>query len=226
MRNEDLQLEGLTAAARSILEDLARHGPSPDDIARAVRKACAQAPDLPSALVAALVRELEGAARPVMVAACGSGSETLARGRFGSASKIYTVEDSRQALASCRSGGRAVISMDRDPWWARLLAEPKLSVIDDFLGRDALKPVALAVAPVWSEPSGADRTWWATDATETTEDIQTILGKLGLSGREAFRAGGMRLFALDGYVQPHDDRLAQAPGRLSGVIGAVPLIET
>jgi hypothetical protein len=31
------------------------------------------------------------------------------------------------------------------------------------------------------------------------------------------------LFALAGYVQPGDERLTRAPGRLHGVIGAAPL---
>jgi hypothetical protein len=35
-------------------------------------------------------------------------------------------------------------------------------------------------------------------------------------------AGGLKLFVLAGYYQAEDERLARAPGRLSGVIGAAP----
>ena len=34
--------------------------------------------------------------------------------------------------------------------------------------------------------------------------------------------GGLKLFGLMGFYQPQDDRLARAPGRLTGVIGAAP----
>jgi hypothetical protein len=34
--------------------------------------------------------------------------------------------------------------------------------------------------------------------------------------------GGLKLFMLAGYHQADDPRLARAPGRLSGVIGAAP----
>ena len=34
-------------------------------------------------------------------------------------------------------------------------------------------------------------------------------------------AGGLRLFELVGYYQSSDERLARAPGRLTGVIGAI-----
>jgi hypothetical protein len=36
------------------------------------------------------------------------------------------------------------------------------------------------------------------------------------------RTGGLSLFALAGFYQRDDARLARAPGRLSGVIGAAP----
>ena len=35
-------------------------------------------------------------------------------------------------------------------------------------------------------------------------------------------AGGLKLFALAGFYQRDDARLARAPGKLSGVIGAAP----
>ena len=35
-------------------------------------------------------------------------------------------------------------------------------------------------------------------------------------------AGGLKLFLLSGFYQAGDTRLARAPGKLSGVIGAAP----
>ena len=226
--DEDLpDLSGLAAAAHALLVDTGGRLIPPDVSARAIRTACAEVIDIPPSLVASVFREIEAAARPVMVSAWGPGSEVLARGRFGATAKIAPAQEPRAALDSCRVGSRAVIAMEtRDPWWARLLAEPKLSVIDDFLSRGGLKPRAFAVAPLWSEPSGADRTWWITDSAAAPHEIEARLAELGLSGRHAIATGGMRLFALDGYVQQDDSRLAEAPGRLSGVIGAVPLIES
>ena len=36
-------------------------------------------------------------------------------------------------------------------------------------------------------------------------------------------SGGLKLFALAGYVQADDGRLGEAPGSLTGVIGAAPV---
>ena len=36
------------------------------------------------------------------------------------------------------------------------------------------------------------------------------------------QSGGLKLFSLAGFYQKDDERLARAPGRLSGVIGAAP----
>src|SRR5690606_1655076 len=110
----------------------------PDVSARLIRRAVQARPDLPPGLIGAVVREIESAARPLMVDACGPGTEALARARFGSRARIAVRDDPRAALAACRAGARAVIALDgRDPWWGRLLVEPGLSIIDDGLARDA-----------------------------------------------------------------------------------------
>jgi hypothetical protein len=44
----------------------------------------------------------------------------------------------------------------------------------------------------------------------------------GVAATLVAEAGGLKLFKLAGYYQPTDERLARAPGRLSGVIGAAP----
>jgi hypothetical protein len=35
-------------------------------------------------------------------------------------------------------------------------------------------------------------------------------------------SGGLKLFSLSGFFQVNDARLAEAPGKLTGVIGAAP----
>jgi hypothetical protein len=46
------------------------------------------------------------------------------------------------------------------------------------------------------------------------------LSKDGVAAELLGDAGGLRLFELVGYYQSSDERLARAPGRLTGVIGA------
>jgi hypothetical protein len=54
------------------------------------------------------------------------------------------------------------------------------------------------------------------------EAIEDALSKDGVAAELVTEAGGLKLFALAGYYQANDERLARAPGRLSGVIGAAP----
>ncbi len=49
------------------------------------------------------------------------------------------------------------------------------------------------------------------------------MGEAGLIADPLAAAGGLKLFALAGYVQAEDGRLTNAPGRLTGVIGAAPI---
>lgn len=218
---EASDLDPLAGRLRDMLGDLGPMPLAPDVSARLIRETAQAHPDLPPGLIAAVVREIESAARPVMVSAHGPGAEAFARGRFGYRARVAQVADARAAVASARSGARAVVAMDpRDPWWARLLAEPALSVIDDDLTGDGLKPGLFVVARQWSEPSGDDRTWWISDATNPPA-VEAALSALGFAARYALAVGGMGLYQISGYVQPGDARLAQAPGRLSGVIGAV-----
>lgn len=218
-------LAPLIARLRDALTDLGPMPLSPDTSARLIREAADTNPDLPPGLIAAVTRELESAARPVMVSAFGPGTEAFSRGRFGYRARTAQVADARAALASARAGARAVVAMDpRDPWWARLLAEPTLSVIDDDLYSDGRKPGLFVVARQWSEPSGQDRTWWITDVAGKPSDVEAALSNLGLTGRHALSIGGLGLFQIDGYVQREDARLLQAPGRLAGVIGCVPVV--
>jgi len=218
-------LDPLADRLRDFLTDLGPMPMTPDTSARLIRETARAHPDLPPGLIASIVRDVESAARPVMVSTHGPGTEAFALNRFGYRARSAQVMDARAALASARSGARAVVAIEpRDPWWAHLLAEPGLSVIDDDLVGDANKPGLFVVARQWSEPSGDDRTWWLTDAPIKPWEVEEALTGLGLSGRHALLVGGLGLYLIDGYVQRDDARLAQAPGRLAGVIGCVPAV--
>jgi hypothetical protein len=149
----------------------------------------------------------------------------LARFRFGAAPPLKTVERAEDALAAARTlGGVAALALPRDSaWWGRLLAEPRLKVFAALPCLAAWGPLsALAVADVDVEPTGNDRTFWVTDAPGAVSAIQDALSRDGVAASLLVEAGGLKLFTLAGFYQPEDERLARAPGGLSGVIGAAP----
>ena len=74
-----------------------------------------------------------------------------------------------------------------------------------------------------SGPTGDDRSFWVTDSGWSETKIVEALGQSGLIADPLAAAGGLKLFVLTGYVQPEDGRLSDAPGRLTGVIGAAPI---
>jgi len=148
-----------------------------------------------------------------------------ARVRFGVAPPMRMVGKADDAIAAARTpGGVAVLSLASDtPWWGRLLAEPNLRVFAALPCLNAWGPAsALAVAAVEVEPTGGDQTFWVTDAPGPAASVVAALARDGAAAELLAEAGGLRLFTLAGYYQPEDERLARAPGRLSGVIGAAP----
>ena len=149
----------------------------------------------------------------------------LARLRFGAAPPLTMLAKPEDAIKAARESGTVAI-LPLDPvsnWWGRMLAEPSLRV---FAVVPCLSvwgpPAALAVAAVDVEPSGGDITLWVTDASERADQVEAALGECGVVGDLLAEAGGLKLYALLGYIQPDDMRLANAPGRLKGVIGAAP----
>jgi chorismate mutase len=149
----------------------------------------------------------------------------LARMRFGAAPPIRQVAKPEEALAAARSpGGVAVAALTPDnAWWGRLLAEPRLKVFTTLPCLAAWGPLtALGVAEVEVEPTGDDRTFWVTDAPQGAGAIVDALSRDGVAATLLLEAGGLKLFVLSGFYQAGDPRLARAPGRLSGVIGAAP----
>ncbi|CAN7455616.1 chorismate mutase [Phenylobacterium sp. LjRoot219] len=149
----------------------------------------------------------------------------LTRMRFGAAPPISQVAKPEDALAAARGrGGVAVAALTPDnAWWGRLLAEPRLKVFTTLPCLAAWGPLtALGVADVEIEPTGDDRTFWVTDAPQGAGAIVEALSRDGVAATLMLEAGGLKLFVLSGFYQPDDPRLARAPGRLSGVIGAAP----
>ena len=149
----------------------------------------------------------------------------LARSRFGAAPPLNSFERPEPALAQAKTlGGVAILALTHDSaWWGRLLAEPKLSVFASLPCLLSLGPQsALAVAEVEVEPTGGDETYWVTDANEPAASIETALAGDGVAAHLIVESGGLKLFGLAGFYQRDDQRLARAPGRLTGVIGAAP----
>ena len=148
----------------------------------------------------------------------------LARLRFGAAPTLRMVERPEDAVAAAKMFGYVGVLPLEGLWWARLLAEPKLSVFAVLPCLSAWgQPQALAVAEVPVEPSGeGDETLWVTDAKEMSWEVEIALSRDGVAARLLYENAGLKLFSLAGFYQKDDERLARAPGRLTGVIGAAP----
>ena len=148
----------------------------------------------------------------------------LARLRFGAAPKLSMAARPEDAIAAAKTpGGVGVLAITPDSsWWGRLLAEPTLKVFATLPCLAAWGPTtAVAIAQVEVGPTGADQTLWVTDAPDIGKTIEA-LSRDGVAGGPLAQHGGLTLYALAGYYQHDDARLARAPGRLHGVIGAAP----
>ncbi|MDB5431734.1 MAG: chorismate mutase [Caulobacter sp.] len=149
----------------------------------------------------------------------------LARLRFGSAPSLFQVGRPEDAIAQARMlGGVGVLALSGDSnWWGRLLAEPKVKVFAALPCLNSWGAMgAFAVGDVPVEPTGADQTFWVTDATQPGYTISDLLSRDGVAGRQIAEHGGLKLFVLTGFYQEGDERLKRAPGSLTGVIGAAP----
>lgn len=149
----------------------------------------------------------------------------LARLRFGAAPPMKLTRKPEDTLAAAKTpGGVGVLALAPDSaWWGRLLAEPRLRVFTALPCLAAWGPMtALGVAEVEIEPTGADQTFWVTDAAPAPAAIEAALGADGVAATFLMASGGLKLFSLAGFHQGDDQRLARAPGTLSGVIGAAP----
>lgn len=219
---------GLIAADRALGEAvrdrLAQPAAAPDVETLALRQAL-QGLDGPArATLKAVAGRLAATRRPVTVA--GPAAQLLAADRYGGARNLATT-----AEAALAAPDPATVLIDLEglgPWWARLLARPDRAVIGALPDEPGSRPLALQVGAAMTGPTGDDRTFWVTDAAASEAAIVAVLAAEGLIATPAARAGGLKLFVLTGYVQPHDARL-EAPavatlGRLSGVIGHAPVL--
>ncbi len=231
---ERAELASAVAAAKAAQGDAARFGLRPAREAQVLRRLLAEPHKAASAaLVVRIWREMMGESLalqgPFRLTVWGGADPgrtvELARLRFGAAPALGQASSPEEALAAARqAGGVGVLALDRrTPWWGRLLAEPRLKVVAALPCLKVWGPLgALAVADAPVEPSGADETFWVTDAAEPAEALVQMLARNGVAACQVEAAGGLKLFKLAGFYQADDPRLVRAPGRLTGVIGAAP----
>ena len=231
---ERAELAAAVAAAKAAQGDAARFGLRPAREAQVLRRLLAlphKAASTP--LIVRIWRELMAESLalqgPFELTVWGGSDPAraveLARLRFGATPPLSHARSAEEAMAAARAmGGVATLSLNQGTaWWGRLLAEPKVRVFSSLPCLKAWGPMtALAIADVPIEPSGADDTFWVTDAPEDAHRIVETLAKDGVAACQVEAAGGLRLFRLAGFYKPDDARLARAPGRLTGVIGAAP----
>lgn len=182
-------------------------------------------PGARQALALRLWREAAGWRLRTAVAVWPADARTTdqARARFGEGAVLQGAETPEAALAAAARPGAAVLALGTGrPWWGRLLARPHLKVFAANPERARSRPLALAVAEGEVGPSGQDETFWVTDAPGRPSASEDALARLGAAASLVDEAAGLRLFSLAGYFQVADDRLAQAPGELTGVIGWAP----
>ena len=232
--DERAGLASAVAAAKAAAGDAGKFGLRPGREAQLLRKLLAAPRGSASAsLIVRVWRELMAASLaaqgPFHLNVWGGKDPArtveLARLRFGAAPSLRSLAKADDALAAAKTlGGVAICALTADSaWWGRLLAEPQLRVFAALPCLAAWGPMsALAVAQVEVEPTGDDRTFWVTDAPQPGPAIEEALSRDGVAATLLVATGGLKLFVLSGYYQASDPRLARAPGRLSGVIGAAP----
>jgi chorismate mutase len=230
---ERAALAKAVAKAKAAAGDGGKFGLRPVREAQIMRRLlAARDPAASPALVVRIWRELIGDSLsqqgPFHLSVWGGKLEAraveLARLRFGAAPKLAMAARPEDAIAAAKTpGGVGVLAITPDSsWWGRLLAEPTLKVFATLPCLAAWGPTtAVAIAQVEVGPTGADQTLWVTDAPDIGKTIEA-LSRDGVAGGPLAQHGGLTLYALAGYYQHDDARLARAPGRLHGVIGAAP----
>jgi hypothetical protein len=210
-----------TAADEALLAALSARlaltATTPDAEALALRRLLARVPEQAEA-----IKTLWGRMDGTPLHVHGHEAALLAADRHGLGFTVH--ETAEKALAAIGADGSALIALPGvTAWWGRLLARPHLRVTGALPDDAARAPRALRVSTATPGPTGADRTFWVTDAPQGDHAILTALSANGLAGTPLHQAGGLKLFLLAGYVQPEDPRLTGLPGALTGVIGAAPV---
>ena len=231
---ERAELAAAVAAAKIAQGDGGRFGLRPAREAQVLRRLLAEPHQAAgAALIVRIWREMMGESLalqgPFRLTCWGDGqlarTVELTRFRFGAAPPLSHARTAEDAIAAAReTGGVAVLALaDGAAWWGRLLAEPKVRVFAALPCLKAWGPMsALAIADAPIEPSGSDDTFWVTDAPGPAQPIVDALGRDGVAACLVGTGGGLKLLKLAGFYQPGDPRLARAPGKLTGVIGAAP----
>lgn len=190
---------------------------SPDAEALALRRLLARSPEQAEA-----IKALWGRMDRAPLHVHGADAALLAADRHGLGFTLHETAD--KALAAAETGGSALIGLSgATAWWGRLLARPNLRVTGALPDDATRAPRALRVSTAAPGPTGADRTFWVTDAGQGDALILAALAQNGLAGTPVHQAGGLKLFMLAGYVQAEDPRLTGLPGALTGVVGAAPV---
>ncbi|MFJ6025811.1 hypothetical protein ACIQC9_14570 [Brevundimonas sp. NPDC092305] len=220
---EDRDRLTLDRAVATAVQARLNAGPrlSPDADAIALREVLAGLSPAQSTAVRAVLGRIDAASAPPLTV-WGALAPLLAADRHGLTARPGA--EPEEALKAVRTGGRALLDLTPSrPWWGRLLAEPSLRVTAALPDDAAAVPRALLVQQAQPGPTGDDRTFWATDSRLPDARIVEALSAEGLAATPLIAGGGLKLFILAGYVQAEDGRLANAPGDLSGVIGAAPI---
>lgn len=182
-------------------------------------------PGARQALALRLWRETAGWRTRRTVAVWPADARTVeqARARFGEGAVLQSAETAEAALAAAVRPGAALLALGTGrPWWGRLLARPRIKIFAAVPERARSRPLALAVGEGEVGPSGQDETFWVTDAASRVPQLEDALARLGAAASLVDEAAGLRLFSLAGYFQVDDERLARAPGELTGVVGWAP----
>ncbi len=223
--NEPPADAALDALDRAVVEAVrARLAAGPrtrlDASALSLRALLAGAQPVDAKVLKALWGRIEAAVGPALITSGGL-AQALAADRYGLGGRPLPAEE---ALKAAEEGARALIDLSSDrPWWGRLLARPELKIAAALPDDARARPQAFLVTREGSGPTGEDRTFWVTDSGWSDTKIVEAMGEAGLIADPLAAAGGLKLFALAGYVQAEDGRLTNAPGRLTGVIGAAPI---
>lgn len=232
--DERASLATVVAAAKAAAGDAGKFGLRPAREAQLLRRLIARprqaaTPALIVRIWSELIGESLAVQGPFSLSVWGGRDAArtveLARLRFGGAPPLQEAKTAEAAITHARTlGGVGVVALTpENAWWGRLLAEPRLRVFAALPNLAVWGPMsALAVAEVEVEPSGDDHTFWVTDAPQPASAIEIALSQDGVAATPLVQAGGLKLFMLAGFYQADDARLARAPGRLSGVIGAAP----
>lgn len=148
--------------------------------------------------------------------------------RFGAHFQAILVEDEKKLLERVKKTNHlGVLSMTarHGAWWARLLATPEINIVCGLKDQALVMPSVVIIAAQTPEPSGNDLSFWVTDADQDARKIDQALSGLGFAGELLMTSQGFGLWGIAGFVQATDPRLIDAPGRLQGIIGAMPLID-